>query len=334
MSLIYRTLAGSHLHGTAIASSDTDYKGVFIPSKRDLYLQRTKDVLRYDLWNDISDNCDVEYFSLTKFIKMLKKGELTAIEILLSYPQMRDVGIVSDRWREIYDSRQLFLNRNVSAMIGYCRHQVKEFGQKSLKLNIIKETIELFRIAIGAMTKHAYVAHYEDQWEILAEKYPEHVKIKDIDMPGDTKVRLLNVCGRSVAYTADIRMGFDIYNSFYEKAGHRVKAASTNENVDWKSMAHAVRIGEECIELLMTGNIIFPRHNSKFLIDIKTGKVTYNEVSDLIEGMQSKIDHAVERSILPEKNDEHAIDDFIFSLCERYLDTNESNKEPSQKFFR
>jgi len=38
--VVYVTIYGSKLFGTDNANSDTDYKGIFIPSKKDVLLKR------------------------------------------------------------------------------------------------------------------------------------------------------------------------------------------------------------------------------------------------------------------------------------------------------
>ena len=43
MNQIVRIEFGSHLYGTATESSDHDYKSVYIPSAKDILLQRVKD---------------------------------------------------------------------------------------------------------------------------------------------------------------------------------------------------------------------------------------------------------------------------------------------------
>ena len=60
---------GSHLYGTDSPSSDRDYKGVFLPSKRDLYLARTPKSLSFNTKTDTttkntSTDTDRELYSL------------------------------------------------------------------------------------------------------------------------------------------------------------------------------------------------------------------------------------------------------------------------------
>ena len=42
MNLIVKSIFGSHLYGTNTENSDTDYKGIYLPSKNDCYLNNVK----------------------------------------------------------------------------------------------------------------------------------------------------------------------------------------------------------------------------------------------------------------------------------------------------
>lgn len=46
MNIAFECLFGSHLYGTSTENSDTDYLGVFIPSREEILLQRCPDVIR------------------------------------------------------------------------------------------------------------------------------------------------------------------------------------------------------------------------------------------------------------------------------------------------
>ena len=58
--LLLLTKSGSQLYGTNTPNSDTDYKGVYLPSKESLILQKTVDFLKLDTNNTkgvcINDN--------------------------------------------------------------------------------------------------------------------------------------------------------------------------------------------------------------------------------------------------------------------------------------
>ena len=77
MQLIVKMKFGSHLYGTATEDSDLDYKGVFIPSLRQLLLNRVPKSINESTGNDISKNTkyDIDYdlYSLHYFIMLLFK---------------------------------------------------------------------------------------------------------------------------------------------------------------------------------------------------------------------------------------------------------------------
>ena len=50
--IIYLTLTGSKLYGIENENSDTDIKGIFLPSKSDLILSRVKHVYSYSSGNN------------------------------------------------------------------------------------------------------------------------------------------------------------------------------------------------------------------------------------------------------------------------------------------
>ena len=79
---------GSHLYGTNTEDSDTDYKGIFMPSKRMIYLNRIPKSISA---NSKSSSCgdkntkediDCELYSLHYFIELACKGETVALDMI------------------------------------------------------------------------------------------------------------------------------------------------------------------------------------------------------------------------------------------------------------
>jgi len=65
---------GSTVYGTRLPTSDTDYKSIFIPSKRDLYLGRAPETIQHKTKLDATarntaDDVDEESFSLRKVLR-------------------------------------------------------------------------------------------------------------------------------------------------------------------------------------------------------------------------------------------------------------------------
>ena len=78
----------------------------------------------------------------------------------------------------------------------------------------------------------------------------------------------------------------------YEKFGYCVKSAS-----------HSIRLLGELKELMLTGNVTFPRSNASVLKDIKQGLWNKEDVNKLYEELREEVREAKEKSILPDKPD-------------------------------
>jgi hypothetical protein len=102
-----------------------------------------------------------------------------------------------------------------------------------------------------------------------------------------------------------------IFTRIYENYGARAKLAETNEGIDWKALSHAVRVGEEALELLNTGNITFPLANAKHILEIKKGLLPYADVAEEIEGLLVAVESASASSNLRDTADLEWVDNFV-----------------------
>ena len=74
-----------------------------------------------------------------------------------------------------------------------------------------------------------------------------------------------------------------------------------------KSAAHSIRLVTQLTELLLTGNIIFPRPNAGLLLDIRNGKYSKEELEEIYNEVDNKAKEARNNSILPDKPNEKKI---------------------------
>jgi hypothetical protein len=70
--------------------------------------------------------------------------------------------------------------------------------------------------------------------------------------------------------------------------------------VDWKSLSHAVRVYEQVLELLNTGNIVFPRKNAAELLSIRLGEVPIEEIQMKLQTLDDEVNSTTEASTFPE----------------------------------
>jgi predicted nucleotidyltransferase len=94
---------------------------------------------------------------------------------------------------------------------------------------------------------------------------------------------------------------------------------------DVRSASHLIRIDYEGIEVMETGNLTTyrPEKERKLLVDIKTGKLTKQEVLDIHDELDARLYQAYLKTDLPENPDYHKINKFLIELTEEHF--NEKN---------
>jgi len=309
---------GSHVYGTNVPESDTDYKGIFIPEPRSLILQNaTKHINKNTKSNshtrNTKDDIDEEWFSYSQFLKLLLQGQTGMLDMLFT-PEKHYVSTSFkelNSWNEIRLNRSSFLHSGTSAFAGYCQGQASKYSLKGsnlaayrlayeffskqnpyIRVEDIEEQIntELIKVAI-AETK------YHDKGEPII-KWVEHKE-------RDDKIGKYLQIGPKTKHGLRVRcdLAADIWKRCFDKYGERAKMAETNEGVDWKALMHAVRIAAEAKELLLTHQITFPRPEAPLLLKIRTGKLPYAEVADLITQGLDDLNTAKEKTTLPPNPD-------------------------------
>lgn len=142
----------------------------------------------------------------------------------------------------------------------------------------------------------------------------DHMSIIEDVTPHGQKVLMWEVCDRKMHYTMSIKNAHDVMKKVVDEYGRRALMAETQKGADWKALSHAVRVSEEALELLQTGRITFPLPNAAHILDIKLGRLPYEEVTEEIEDLLVKVEAAAEASTLPDKPDYEWIDDFVTAV--------------------
>ena len=121
----------------------------------------------------------------------------------------------------------------------------------------------------------------------------------------------LSVCDRLMPFTNKVIDAIQVLQRLDDNYGNRARMAASNEGIDWKALSHAVRVGEEAIELLKTGMIQFPRPNADFLLSIKKGELQYATVAEYIENVFERLLEAEKESTLPAEPNRDKADEII-----------------------
>ena len=142
MELLLKSKFGSHLYGCSTEKSDTDYKGIFLPSKEDLILQKVSKSINNITKKDCSqkntsDDVDYEVYSLHYFLELASQGETVALDMLHIPKGFEE--ITSPEWEFIRKNRNKFYTKNLKSYLGYLRKQVSKYGFRSSRLHTVSE---------------------------------------------------------------------------------------------------------------------------------------------------------------------------------------------------
>jgi hypothetical protein len=297
MTTILKCLFGSHLYGTNTENSDTDYKSVFLPPIEDLILQKNTNTISTSTGNGNSKNSandvDNEYFSLHKYLKMLLEGQAVAMDMFFAPDSM--IIEKTEHWDIIRSYKEHFISRNIKPYIGYAYQQASKYGIKGSRVSASRKFLELLK----DFNDNHPLEYY---WYIL-EKFvddTEHCEITFIPTRQSEGEWVFDCCGKKYQKTLKVKYAINTTQKLVDNYGSRALMAERNEGIDFKALHHAVRITEEAIELLTTGNIEFPLKNREFLTKIKKGEFHYNYVAGIIEERFMQLQEAENLSTLPE----------------------------------
>jgi len=300
---------GSHLYGTDTPESDTDYKGIYLDSYRDILLGRVSKGRTESTGKNNSKNSkhdvDTEWFSLHQFIKLAMEGQTVAMDMLHAPDSM--IEIASPEWTYITDYRALFYTKNLVAFMGYCQKQAAKYGIKGSRLSSISNVLNILSYFPNETT-------LSDIWDSLL--IIDHCNF----VIGKNGEEFYQVCGKKFQKTAKVKYVYDILLRFEETYGHRARQTSENKGIDWKALSHAVRVCYQMKELYQDGTITFPLKHANIVKKIKMGELDFiSAVQPTLERLISEVKTLAAHSSFPSSSKYNSVfwEDFIVMTVER-----------------
>ena len=297
MNLISKTKFGSHLYGTSTPESDHDFRGVFLPTLRECYLNKIPEV-----FTDNSEE-DTQYFSLHKFLNLAGTGQPIAIEMFAA--EGNNLLISSPLWDYIRSERKKFYTKKMDAFFGYSRSMAAKYAVRSERLNTLQGLIKTLNTAGWHENNHSPVIN--DMWDSLP---LNEFLSKETDVEGRSFYVVLN---RKYRDNTPIKHFLNAMKDLESEYGARVKKAAANE-IDWKAVAHAFRVGYQVKTIAEKGDLSFPLPEADYLRDMRCGKLHFSndDISDKLNQLVIDSEKALDISNLPDK--------FNFNITEQILD--------------
>ncbi len=278
--LIYLVKFGSDLYGTNTEKSDTDYKGLFLPSKKQCYLNQITKSFSYstgeaDSRNNKSDT-DIQLWSLQYFLHLVSKGETNALDLLYSYTHPKVLLYAHTNMSKIFENHHsLFSTNDCVAYIDYALGQAKKYGIKGTRLGVIKRVCKFLETVKEEDNNKKLFTIIDRLLEVAIDtSYCFTKTLKDEEV--------LVICGKVHQFKITIEEFKARLFKEYGRYGECAKLAEQSEGIDWKALSHAVRAIHQMLELLATGKINYPLVTAPLLKSIKAGELTFQEVEHLI----------------------------------------------------
>jgi hypothetical protein len=318
---ILRIKHGSHLYGTNTPTSDLDYKEVYVPSGRDILLQRAKGGTQSGPDKEAgaknqAGDVDVQSFAVHKLFDMCSKGDIVGMELI--FAPATAVEYAEGPWFDVIIERDIFLSNKVDGYVGYCRQQANKYGIRGSRVAAARAVVEL-------LEPH-YHTRPNEKLGVIADELASYTK--DVEHTswemiknGNQGTEILHFvcCNRKAPVTVAIKEAYHIYKRVLDEYGDRAKQAEANEGVDWKALSHAIRVGHQAIELLETGKMTFPRPDAPHLLEIKKGLIPYKQIADELDVLLEEVLAAKERSSLPEEPNTAAIEELLVDIYRKQV---------------
>lgn len=335
---------GSHLYGTATETSDHDYKCIYLPKKTDLLLCLPPKVLRFRFgpdgqrWSEQVSmppgSWEAEHTPIQKFVTDYLRGQAYAVELVYAVNQAAydlhwPTGVFNQsQWTRFERFCRIiardFQHKSLAGMTGFAVKQIFDYVHRGERLNKGKKILELIdaledRSARTEPTRKLRLNSVFENQQVMDYLATQAQLETGTTINKDVQIRTLRLNGREYQEHSTVANFRESVQSMVSEYGERSTNASLIA-VDWKAMSHAVRVYEQVIELLATGNIQFPRPNADLLVSIKRGQVPIEEVRDMLRHLDGKATSALASSALPNSDDikDRLIQKFLEFLEELY----------------
>lgn len=295
---------GSHLYGTATPESDIDYKGIYMPTMKDILLNRVKKSINFDTnksnEKNSADDIDCELYSIHHFMHLASRGETVGIDLL----HVNEENIIHSEpiWDMIQENRGMFYTSEMNAFVGYCRTQAAKYGLRGSRLDAADELL----YELNAVDPEIKM---ENIWMRLP--INDHCQFVDGGVNG---IHHYNFCGKIVQSTARVGYIKAMVEGFIEKYGHRARLAQKNEGVDWKALSHALRASYQLCEIFEKGDLKFPLTMAERLKRVKRGEIDFNSVIHNLEVSMEEVERLSAKSDFPTSVNKRAID-YLTEIC-------------------
>lgn len=314
--LVYLSLYGSNLYGTALPTSDTDYRGIFIPSMEDLLLGKAEKNIQFSTGDkgtkNTSKDVDINLFSLSYFLELLADGDTGALDLFFSFYRKDTIIYCNNSIiDELKTNRRKLICSTLKPLTGYCLTQAAKYGLKGSRY---RELLDFKTACTSMLLSSDKISDCIDKIkQFLTENSLKYISIEIIK-----DIEYISILGTLTQTNLPMNTLIERLQTKINQYGNRV----TTSEVDSKSLMHAFRAVYELQELLSTGHIVFPLEKARELKQIRQ-TANKDTLPDTITKLETELEYAqtcLQTTTLQESVDKDFIKYFIVRTYLRELE--------------
>lgn len=344
--IIFKTIVGSQAYGTAIPTSDQDFKGV--------YIQHPDDILTFNYQEQYEVSKDECYYEVRRFLQLLQSANPTVLEML--YMPSDCVMMSSPAFDLIVQNRDKFLTKKcLHSFGGYAIAQIKKAkgldkkmnwenkrltrktpfdfcyvyeNGKTMPLNLFLERKKIASESCGLVN----LDHFRDCYALYADDGTKGYKGIVSDKGNEVKLSSIPKGEQPLAVMYFNKEGYSThckdYLAYTEWLNNRntqryVDIKGHNQQIDGKNLLHCRRLLDMAMEIATQKQIIVRRPNADYLLRIRRGEIDLETIITEAEQDLAKLHVLFQKADLPEEVDADFVNNLLLKI--RYLDEFKNN---------
>lgn len=321
---ILKVVAGSHAYGTNIPSSDWDERGIFVDDISRIILPFEK-IEQVQYRKD-----DVVLYELSKYMPLLLAQNPNVIELI--WTDEKDVLFKNTNGQMLIDNRAEFLSKQIrDSYVGYAQAQLKRIKGHNKWINNPQPEKEPeqkdFTSVVWNYTNNRefnkkvpfdnFVAVYLGDnhyslWEMDKLKIEKKCWIDKRGNPNPIdKHEFDKINTNNIPPDLIVKVNKNLFESHHTnwkmywnwKKNRNEKRSVLEEQFgyDVKHAMHLIRLLRSGLDILENGIVPVKRPDKDYLMDIRNGKYTYEEIVAESEKLTNKVDEVSKKTKLPDE---------------------------------